>query len=121
MRASLIPLLCLLPVVASAGQPYQPRFVRNETPAMPLDLSLCPRPEYPRSSVRNEETGVVTLRFIIAPNGRVVSSAVARSSGFRDLDNAAFAAIKQCRFRPASIDNVPVQSPAYVQYVWTLD
>lgn len=118
-------LLCLLallaPAVALAGNGYSPRFAREEQPAQPLSFELCPKPAYPRSSLRNEEQGAVTYRFTIGANGRVLKQQIIRSSGFRDLDRAGQIALSQCYFRPASIEGRPVQSPMDMQYVWKLD
>ena len=121
MRRFLIPVLLLLPAFAAADEPYIPKFAHPHTPAEVLDLSTCTKPDYPRASLRNEETGTVTLRFIIAPTGRIVDAKVVQSSGFRDLDRAALNSMSRCLFRPASIDNKPVQEPAPMQYVWTLE
>jgi len=107
---------------AQTAQPaaYSPAFARIAEPAEVLSSELCPKPAYPRASVRNEETGVVTIRITVAPSGRVIGTAVANTSGFRDLDNAASRALSRCRYRPASINGVPVQSTTLVQYVWSL-
>ena len=107
--------------MALAGNAYSPRFAREEQPAQPLAFDLCPKPQYPKASLRNEETGVVTYRFTIGANGRVLKQQVLRSSGFRDLDRAGMEALAQCYFRPASIKGQPVQSPMEMQYVWTLE
>lgn len=125
MRPLFLPVL-LLPALAWAGAPnpaaaYSPKFARISAPAEVLSWDLCPRPAYPRASIRNEETGVVTLSFTVAANGHLLGASVARSSGFPNLDNAAYAALTRCRFRPASIDGVPVQDTVRVQYVWTLE
>lgn len=54
---------------------------------------------------RDPETcrgGTVGLRFVVAPNGRVSSCTVTRTSGDRDLDGGTCALIRQrFRFRPA--------------------
>ena len=125
MRPLFLPVL-LLPALAWAGTPsaatlYAPKFARISAPAAVLSWDLCPRPAYPRASIRNEETGMVTLNFTVAANGHLLGASVARSSGFPNLDNAAYAALTRCRFRPASIDGVPVQDTVRVQYVWTLE
>jgi protein TonB len=38
------------------------------------DFNTCARPEYPKSSLRNEETGTTTLQFLIGVNGNVMDS-----------------------------------------------
>jgi protein TonB len=121
MRFSLCLLGLLAPAVALAGNGYSPKFARDELQAQVLSFELCPKPVYPKSSLRNEETGVVTLRFMIGADGRLLKQQITRSSGFRDLDRAAQSALAQCWFRPASIKGQPVQSPLDIQYVWTLD
>src|SRR3954467_6353348 len=45
------------------------------------DFNTCAKPEWPKSSLRNEETGTVTLQFLIATDGRVADSKVVKSSG----------------------------------------
>lgn len=85
------------------------------------DFNTCAKPEFPKASLRNEETGTVTLSFLIGVDGRVMDSKVSKSSGFRDLDRAAQSAIGKCRFKPAMVDGKPEQQWTAVQYVWTLE
>jgi protein TonB len=85
------------------------------------DFNTCAKPEYPKSSLRNEESGVTTMSFLIGADGRVMDSKVTKSSGFRDLDKAAQAALGKCRFKAATENGVPVQAWSPVQYVWTLE
>lgn len=86
-----------------------------------VDFSTCAKPEWPKSSLRNEETGTVQLSFLISADGRVTESKVVKSSGFRDLDRAAVAGITKCRFKPATVDGVPQEGWQQMQYVWTLE
>ena len=126
MRPPFLHLLLLLPALASAQTasrpaPYSPKFARVAQAPEVLAWDLCPKPAYPRSSARNEESGTVTLRFTVAPTGRMIDSTLTGSSGFRELDRATYGALSRCRFRPASIDGVPVQMSMYVEYVWSLE
>jgi protein TonB len=84
------------------------------------DVNAC-KPEYPAKSMRNEETGVSTVSFLIGVDGKVIDSKVTRSSGFRDLDRAAQTGLGKCQFKPAMVDGKPEQSWALVQYVWNLE
>ncbi|WP_082439738.1 energy transducer TonB [Massilia sp. WG5] len=86
-----------------------------------VDFNTCSKPEYPKSSLRNEETGVSTILFKIAADGSVQGASIQKSSGFRDLDKAAMAALSKCRFKAATENGQPVESSQPVQYVWTLD
>jgi protein TonB len=81
----------------------------------------CPKPPYPMATRRNEETGTVTLKFLIGVDGQVLKSEVESTSGHARLDEAAKNALSQCRFKPGSIDGKPEQSWAKLQYVWKLE
>jgi len=93
---------------------------QSHVPAV-VDFNSCAKPEYPRSSQRNEETGIVTLSFLIGLDGRVVESKIERSSGFKELDKAARSALSLCKFKPGLVDGRPQQSWTKVQYVWKLE
>jgi len=86
-----------------------------------VDFNTCSKPEYPKSSLRNEETGVSTILFKIAADGSVQGASIQKSSGFRDLDKAAMSALSKCRFKAATENGQAVESSQPVQYVWTLD
>jgi protein TonB len=92
----------------------------SRTPAV-ADFNTCAKPEYPKASLRNEETGISTISFLIGVDGHVMDSKVTKSSGFRDLDKAAQAALGKCRFKPATVDGKAVQDWQAVQYGWTLE
>jgi protein TonB len=89
------------------------------TPAS-FDLNGC-KPEYPRSSVLGNETGVVRLRFDIGANSQLLSVSVLRSSGYKMLDNAAVAGLSKCKFKAAMQDGAPVSSNFMADYAWTLE
>jgi protein TonB len=61
------------------------------------------------------------MSFLIGADGRVLNASVTKSSGFRDLDKAAIAALSKCVFKPGTLDGKPVESSTAVQYVWKLD
>jgi protein TonB len=90
------------------------------TPAV-VDFGTCAKPEWPKSSLRNEETGTVTLSFLIGADGHVTDSKLVKSSGFRELDKAAVAGISKCKFKPATVDGKPEPGWQQMQYVWTLE
>jgi protein TonB len=101
--------------VAAAPNPNPVRI------AAVADFSTCAKPEWPKASLRNEETGTVTLAFLIGTDGRVADSKIVKSSGFRDLDKAAVVGITKCRFKPGMNDGKPEQAWMQMQYVWTLE
>jgi len=85
----------------------------------------CRKPEYPTLAVRREVTGTVTMAFLVDPVGRVINARVIRSSGetplHKLLDATALAYIGDCEFRPGTVDGVPIQAWAKIQYVWKIE
>lgn len=90
-----------------------------DAPLIPAKVLSCPKPQYPRSSLRNEETGVTTLVFTVGTDGLVHDAKIQRSSGYRDLDRAALL-LQDCRFAPATRGGKPVESTQPMQFVWRL-
>ncbi len=86
-----------------------------------VDANDCTKPAYPNSALRNGDTGVVTLSFLIGKGGNVIDSKVDRSSGHRELDRAAVRGLELCKFKPGTIDGVPQQSWTRMEYVWNLE
>jgi len=110
--------------LARPQAPAAPAAAANPNPvriAAVADFNTCAKPEWPKASLRNEETGTVTLSFLIGTDGRVADSKIVKSSGFRDLDKAAVTGISKCRFKPGSTDGKPEQAWMQMQYVWTLE
>jgi TonB family protein len=56
-------------------------------------------PEYPPLSRRSGEEGTVTLEFMLEEGGKAEGIAIARSSGFVRLDNAALDFLKSTRLQ----------------------
>ncbi|MFZ6746099.1 energy transducer TonB [Undibacterium sp. JH2W] len=103
-------------VVAAIAPPKNPIHV-----AAVINFNACDKPAYPASSIRNGETGTVTLSMLIGTDGKVVETKTMESSGYRALDRAATQALSLCRFTPGTIDGVAQQSWTKVQYVWKID
>ena len=73
------------------------------------------------SPARNGDAGTVGLALLIAPDGHVADSKVTSTSGFRELDRAAMAALSLCKFKPATTNGVPESAWGKIAYVWTLE
>ncbi|MES2128225.1 MAG: TonB family protein [Pseudomonadota bacterium] len=99
---------------------YQWQGGSGRTPAV-ADFGSCAKPEWPRESLRNEETGTVTLGFLIGEDGAVEQAMVKKSSGHPLLDLAAQEGIARCRFKPGTDNGKPRQAWMTMQYVWTLE
>lgn len=89
--------------------------------AVMADANGCAKPAYPPSSLRNEETGTVTLALLVGANGKVTASRIQHSSGYRDLDKAAVNALSMCTFKPAMNNGVPEAGWAQLAYDWKID
>jgi len=86
-----------------------------------ISASSCEKPDYPSASKRLEEEGTVQLKFLVGVDGKVIESAIEKSSGFRRLDEAARAGLSKCQFKPSTVDGKPQQSWASMKYTWRLD
>lgn len=86
------------------------------------DQTGC-RPDYPRASLRNEETGTTVLLVTVGGDGTVTDVKVDKSSGFRGLDNAVRAQLMSgsCKNKPGTVDGKPQVTQSKVAYVWKLD
>lgn len=67
-----------------------------------------PKPVYPAQSIEEGETGTVRLRVHVSAQGQPLDVALATSSGFPRLDNAALEAVKRWRFVPAQRGGKPI-------------
>jgi protein TonB len=83
-----------------------------------MDNKSCEAPKYPKASLINEETGTVTMAFLVSAEGKVVDSKVDTSSGSKSLDKAAIAAFTLCKFKPGSKDGKVEQMWVKVDFVW---
>ncbi|HEX4366954.1 MAG TPA: energy transducer TonB [Rhodopila sp.] len=77
-------------------------------PAMPDDRFRNRPPIYPIEAQLHGQHGSVTLVIHVGENGVATGVAVQRSSGVDMLDQAAIAAVRNWRFRPAMQDGHPV-------------
>ncbi|HEY1148397.1 MAG TPA: TonB family protein [Pseudoduganella sp.] len=88
--------------------------------AITADLNTCAKPVWPQESLRREETGRVTLGFLIGLDGTVLESKVLESSGHPLLDLAARDGLEKCRFTPPPQVGRTQPQWTKMQYVWTL-
>lgn len=106
-----------LPQAAAAPLPAPP-------PAAPVDLSAtmidARPPGYPAASRRLREQGTVVLRVVVARDGRVATVALARSSGYDRLDDAALAAVRRWRWSPVTRDGETVEVVGTVRIPFVL-
>jgi protein TonB len=83
-----------------------------------VDTKSCDLPKYPKASLMNEETGTVTMAFLVGTDGKLLESKIETSSGSKSLDKAALAAFVLCKFKPGTKDGKVEQMWAKIDYVW---
>jgi protein TonB len=89
--------------------------------AIQLQYRHAPAPDYPRNAQRRGWTGSVLLQVLVGIDGRPLEVSIARSSGHRELDEAARAQVlKRWRFQPAMQGDRPVQALGLVPIEFTL-
>ncbi len=100
--------------------PPPPVPAKGDTTRAVVSFASCERPHYPAADLEAGHEGTVTLSFLVDTEGKVGQSRVLRSSGYRDMDEAARAAIERCQFKPATANGKPVETWVPIQYVWSM-
>ena len=116
-----------------AVQRKEASLVKAEGTSKSTDLETIPahinfmqkgcRPEYPRSSLRNEESGTSALSIRVSNTGKILGVDLVKSSGFPNLDNAVVEQLMSgaCKGTPGYKGRKKLESYARVDYVWKLD
>ena len=79
-----------------------------------------PAPDYPASSRRFSEQGIVLLRVLVSLSGQAESVQIENSSGYSRLDQAAIKAVKMWSFIPAKRNNQPLSAYVLVPVKFSL-
>lgn len=88
---------------------------------MQLAYRNAPAPAYPRIALQRQWSGIVLLRVLVDVDGRPLEVAIARSSGHRELDEAARQQVlRRWSFQPAIRDGAPVQALGLVPVEFSL-
>jgi periplasmic protein TonB len=119
--------------VAPAPPPQAPTVVAPTAPAGPpsptpgpvtigklAQMPGNPPLTYPAAAKLRHQQGVVRLRILVGTDGRVTDIAIAQSSGFDTLDEAALAVIRRWKFQPATRDGVAVEGVGIFPAVFKL-
>ena len=86
--------------------------------AVPLET---PSPVYPDAARRKNLQGAVVAEIRIDRDGKVESARAAEGSGSELLDDAALAAVRSWKYRPATLAGKPVPSIRRVRFVFRLE
>lgn len=79
-----------------------------------------PKPNYPPEAARRGEQGAVILLIHVAPDGLVSSADIAKSSGFRLLDQSARDTVLRWHFLPAVKNGQPIPFTMPLRIVFNL-
>lgn len=114
--------LAALPPLPNADEREKEHLKRPKQDKMAMaQLDDCDKPEWPKHSLRFEETGKVTIAFFVDENGKLKGVRKVGSSGHIALDLAAMTGVSACSFSPAIVDGKPAASWMTMQYIWTLE
>lgn len=102
---------------SAAAPPPAPRLL----PPSAVQYLEPPVPEYPRASRLAGEAGRVLVRVFIDEGGRPRQVHVAQSSGHARLDDAALAAVRGARFKPATENGQALAGHALIPLTFDLE
>lgn len=98
-----------LPVLLAACQQQTEPGPAPPPPTQPMAQDTPP-PDYPPEYACKQIGGTTVLDVSLAANGVPVKIDVHESSGTPALDDSALAAVREWKFRPATVRGNPVQS-----------
>jgi periplasmic protein TonB len=76
-------------------------------------------PQYPPSALRDQAAGTTLLDVCVTADGKLVDVKIAKSSGFKVLDEATLDWAKTAKYKPAMFNDEPFAVCGYtVEYVW---
>lgn len=88
---------------------------------MQLAYRNAPAPAYPRTALLRQWSGTVLLQVLVDADGRPLDVRIARSSGHRELDEAArLQVLKRWLFQPAIREGAAVQAIGLVPVEFSL-
>lgn len=99
------------PPVKPAPAPPPPR-----GPTQDAEMIYEVKPEIPEDLSAQEYQSFVRVRIAIAANGSTTAITLLTSSGNIEVDRRALAALRQCRWKPALKNGIPVSSAQIIRY-----
>ena len=67
-------------------------------------------PVYPRAALEDNVSGEVRVRITVDAKGKVTDTVILESAPAGVFDDAALAAVRRWRFKPAEVDGQPVET-----------
>ncbi len=95
----------------------------SRSPKLRNPQDLISGSDYPRSSARRNETGIVSVQIEVSPKGRVDACEITESSGFETLDAVTCSLMRsRARFDPAlDLAGSPVAGVYRLASTWGVD
>ena len=78
------------------------------------------KPEYPENARERNAEGLVAFVATVDVNGAVTRVELLSSTGDRELEQAAEAAVRKCRFRPYRVDGTPTEVKAVFRFAFQI-
>lgn len=116
------------PAIVAAPAPTPSPAPVEKAPSAPKMVAVtgvsykrAPDAEYPESARDRGEQGVALIKTFIGVNGKVESATVEKSSGSRQLDQAAIRAVKRASFYPYQENGVAAAVYTLIPIEFTLE
>ena len=106
---------------SALAQVTSPAQADVQLPLSDADYLHNPRPLYPSTSQRFNEQGRTTVRVLIGANGLAERAEIAKSSGYKRLDDAALNTVMRWRYVPGKRGGVAEAMWFDVPINWTLN
>ena len=85
-------------------------------------IKICKNIEYPSASWRLEEEGTTRIKVFISSDGVVEKTEIAKSSGYRRLDEATRRLVSnECQFEKLLMGNNSMPFSIELSYTWNMD
>ena len=110
-----------VPEVVEAPPPKAAAETVVEPPRFGAAYLHNPAPDYPQMARRLGQQGRVLLKVLVGENGTAETVALATSSGFEKLDQAAIEAVKKWSFIPAKRSNEAISAYVLVPVKFSLN
>jgi protein TonB len=114
----LLPALACVALLTACQQGAQPPQSAPPAPTQPM-AQETPPPDYPIELACRQIGGITLLNVSLAANGYAVKVDIVASSGNPTLDEAAVAAVREWKFRPATVRGLPTTSKVQVPVRFT--
>jgi periplasmic protein TonB len=90
-------------------------------PVVDFKANQCNVPSYDLRSINANEQGVVSVKYEVNADGKVINAKVEESSGYRALDRESLRAVKECKFRADKVETTEAKIPAKINFYWALN